>query len=76
MRAALLWHFLDNVASGKKPTFYEIYHDLYDRHYDPKDNVVLNFTNPYNVHPEFDNFPHSNLVEEREVRFPFLDQNS
>lgn len=49
------------------PTFEELHERLYDRKVDEDDNsthVVLSFTNPYNIRPSFNNYPHSNLLPE------------
>ena len=45
-----------------KPTFEQLYRDLHGRDYDENDNVILNFTNPYDVNPVFKDYKHSNLV--------------
>lgn len=53
---------LGSSCVAKKPTFDQLYLDLYGKEYDPDDNIVLNYSNPYDVRPVFKDFKHSNLV--------------
>ena len=49
-------------TTSSKPTFDQLYRDLHGRDFDENDNIILNFTNPYDVQPVFKDFKHSNLV--------------
>lgn len=47
------------------PTFGELHKRLFAQQVDDDDNsthVILNFSNPYGVRPNFNNYPHSNLL--------------
>lgn len=49
------------------PGFEELHRELYGINYTEDDNsthVVLAFSNPYNIRPNFKNYPHSNLLPE------------
>lgn len=49
------------------PTFHELHERLYDVAWDIRDNqthVVMGFSNPYQVRPNFKTYPHSNLLPE------------
>eukprot|EP00440_Ansanella_granifera_P014609 gb/GFBE01015878.1/.p1 GENE.gb/GFBE01015878.1/~~gb/GFBE01015878.1/.p1 ORF type:complete len:290 (+),score=51.10 gb/GFBE01015878.1/:1-870(+) len=54
-------------SSGRVPSFEELHLQLYGIELQDDDNtthVVLNFSNPYNIRPNFKNYPHSNLLPE------------
>merc|ERR1719316_1091378 len=43
-------------------TFPDIYKELFRKPFNPLDNIITNFSNPYNLTPSFSKFPHSNLT--------------
>eukprot|EP00933_Yihiella_yeosuensis_P084615 TRINITY_DN99198_c0_g1_i1.p1 TRINITY_DN99198_c0_g1~~TRINITY_DN99198_c0_g1_i1.p1 ORF type:complete len:310 (+),score=37.45 TRINITY_DN99198_c0_g1_i1:76-930(+) len=67
MGVATLASLFQVVTSGRVPSFEELHAVLFDREVKDDDNsthVVLNFSNPYNISPNFKNYPHSNLLPE------------
>jgi len=57
----------DGVKPRVFPTFKELHKRLYGMDIDENDNsthVIMSFSNPYGLKPNFNNYPHSNLLPE------------